>query len=385
MTNEMLQSNATNTPARAPTRLLVAMEMSLKTWRLVMAPEGGTRKRVKTVEAGNYLAVEAAVVEAKARFQLLAETPVVFCYEAGRDGFYPYRRLTAEGHTVWVIDSASIEVSRRRKQAKSDGIDGDKLAELMQRQARGEPKALRIVRVPPPDVEDQRLLPRERERLLQDLGRLHNQIESILFAQGYREVPKTAGALRTWVAARPELPPHLRERLGREIERLALLERHCHAVETALAEQVRQNPHTGMMAVAWSLMQLCGIGLIGAWVLASEIFGWRQFRNRREGGAVLGLTPTPYSSGQSEREQGISKAGNRRARALLVELAWLWLRYQPDSALTRWFQARFGGGGKRLRRIGIVALARRLAIALWRYTAQGVIPEGARLKSAATA
>ncbi|MBS1222045.1 MAG: family transposase, partial [Proteobacteria bacterium] len=157
MTNEMLQPNATNTLASAPTRLLVAMEMSLKTWRLVMAPEGAIRKRVKTVEAGNYLAVEQAVAEAKARFHLAAETPVVFCYEAGRDGFYPYRRLTAEGHTVWVIDSASIEVSRRRKQAKSDGIDGDKLAELMQRQARGEPKALRIVRVPPPDVEDQRL------------------------------------------------------------------------------------------------------------------------------------------------------------------------------------------------------------------------------------
>ena len=196
MTNEMLHSNATNPLAGAPTRLLVAMEMSLNTWRLVMALEGGTRKRVKTVEAGNYLAVEQAVGEAKARFQLPAETPVVFCYEAGRDGFYPYRRLTAAGHEVWVIDSASIEVSRRRKQAKSDGIDGDKLAELMQRQARGEPKAVRIVRVPPPEVEDQRLLPREREILLQDVGRLRNQIEAILFAHGYREVPNTARARR---------------------------------------------------------------------------------------------------------------------------------------------------------------------------------------------
>jgi transposase len=129
-------------------------------------------------------------------------------------------------------------------------------------------------------------------------------------------------------------------------------------------------------------MQLSGIGLIGAWVLASEIFGWRQFRNRREVGAVLGLTPTPYSSGQDEREQGISKAGNRRARSMLVELAWLWLRYQPNSALSHWFMTRFSGGGKRMRRIGIVALARRLAIALWRYVDQGVVPEGAQLKTA---
>jgi len=385
MTNEMLHSNATNPLASAPTRLLVAMEMSLNTWRLVMAPEGGTRKRVKTVEAGNYLAVEQAVGEAKARFQLPAETPVVFCYEAGRDGFYPYRRLTAAGHEVWVIDSASIEVSRRRKQAKSDGIDGDKLAELMQRQARGEPKALRIVRVPPPEVEDQRLLPREREILLQDVGRLRNQIEAILFAHGYREVPNTARALQTWVEARPDWPPHVRERLGREIERLALLETQCRTVEKALAQPVREARGAGTVAVVWSLMQLCGIGLIGAWVLASEIFGWRQFRNRREVGAVLGLTPTPYRSGQSQREQGISKAGNRRARAMLVELAWLWLRYQPDSALAQWFQARFGGGGKRLRRIGIVALARRLAIALWRYTAHGIVPDGARLKPVAPA
>jgi len=136
-----------------------------------------------------------------------------------------------------------------------------------------------------------------------------------------------------------------------------------------------------MAQVAGSLMRLCGIGWVGAWVLASEIYGWRTFRNRREVGGALGLTPTPYSSGQNEREQGISKAGNARARALLVELAWLWLRYQPESALSQWFLRRFSGGGRRMRRIGIVALARRLGVALWRYVAQGIVPEGARLKA----
>jgi len=382
MTNQMLQRNDSKTTDIQTTRLLVAMEMSLKTWRLAMMVEGGTRKRVKTIEAGNYLELEQAVAEAKARFRLPEETRVVFCYEAERDGFYPYRRLTEAEHTVWVIDSASIEVSRRQKQAKSDGIDADKLAELMQRQARGEPKALRIVRVPAFEAEDQRLLPREREILLQDLGRVRNQIESVLFTQGYRDVPKTARGLKAWLAQPRELGPQLRERLGPQFPRLALLEAQFQAVAKVMALQVRQEQSAGIVAVARTLMQLTGIGLIGAWVLASEIFGWRQFRNRREVGAVLGMTPTPYSSGQDEREQGISKARNQRARAMLVELAWLWLRYQPDSALTLWFKTRFSGGGKRLRRIGIVALARRLAIALWRYAAQGIVPEGATLKAA---
>lgn len=377
MTNEMLQENHTK-----PARLLVAMEMSLKTWRLAMSGEGQVRKRVKTIEAGNYVTLLAAVTEAKVRLKLAEDAGVVLCYEAGRDGFYPYRRLTTEGHEVWVIDSASIEVSRRRKRAKSDGIDADKLSDLMQRRARGEKKALRIVRVPPVEAEDQRWLPREREILLKDLQRLRNQIESVLFTQGYREVPNTARDLTPWLVAQRELGAQLRERLTREIERLALLEKQCQAVEKELARQVRQEQTSDIAVVAQALMQLCGIGLIGAWVLASELFGWRQFRNRREVGAALGLTPTPYSSGEDEREQGISKAGNRRARTMLVELAWLWLRYQPNSALSQWFKTRFMGGGKRLKRIGIVALARRLAIALWRYVSQGVVPEGATLKAA---
>ena len=377
MTNEMLQANDTKTP-----RLLVAMEMSLKTWRLAMMVEGGLRKRVRTVAAGNYEELLPAVAEAKDRFRLPAEAGVVFCYEAGRDGFYPCRRLTAAGQAVWVIDSASIEVSRRRKQAKSDGIDADKLVELMQRRVRGEKKALRIVRVPSAEVEDQRLLPRERDILLQDLQRLRNQIGSVLFTQGYREVAKTARGLKGWLEKPREIGPQLRERLTREIEHLAVLEAQFQAVEKTLKWQAQQGATRSIGGVARALMQLSGIGLIGAWVLASELYGWRQFRNRREVGGVLGLTPTPYSSGQEEREQGISKAGNRRARWMLVELAWLWLRYQPHSALTEWFRSRFAGGGKRLRRIGIVALARRLAIALWRYVDQGVIPAGATLKTA---
>jgi transposase len=383
MTNEMLSVNDTANGTVGGVRLLVAMEMSLKSWRLVMAPEGATHKRVKPVEAGNFIQVSQAVAEAKARFRLPAETKEVYCYEAGRDGFFPYWCLTEAGHEVWVIDPASIEVSRRQKQAKSDGIDGIRLAELMQRKAGGEERALRLVRVPPREVEDERQLTRERESLLHDLGRLRNQIESQLFTQGYREVPKTAAELKPWLERQTELLPQLAARLERDVKRLALLESQLKAVKQALVEKLKEEEPTRPATVAAMLMQLKGIGLIGAWVLAGELFGWRTFRNRREVGAVLGLTPTPYSSGQDQREQGISKAGNRRARALLVELAWLWLRYQPDSALSQWFKARFGGNGKRMRRIGIVALARRLAVALWRWVAQGVLPEGAVLKTVA--
>jgi transposase len=384
MTNEVLQTNNNSRKGQANgPRLLVAMEMSLKKWGVAMAVEGQPRKRVKTVAGGDYLSLLKAVEEAKHRFGLNADTPVVFCYEAGRDGFFPYRRLTELGHEVWVIDSASIEVSRRRRQAKSDGVDLDKLAELMQRQARGEPKALRLVRVPSPEAEDQRTLPREREALMHDTQQLRNRIESALFTQGYRDVPKTAKGLQAWMKSPAvALGEPLRERLIRDIERLALLETQFRAVEKALAMQVQPEQMTAVAGVAKALMQLSGIGLIGAWVLASELFGWRQFRNRREVGAILGLTPTPYSSGNNEREQGISKAGNARARSMLVELAWLWLRYQPESALSQWFNTRFSSGGKRMRRIGIIALARRLAVALWRYIDQGVIPAGAKLKTA---
>jgi len=363
-------------------RLLVALELSLSKWQIAAAVEGQARKRVKTVAGGDYVALAEAVKEFKERFKLDPAAPVVFCYEAGRDGFYPYRRLKEAGHTVWVVDSASIEVSRHARRAKSDGIDAERLLELMQRKVGGEHRALRLVRVPEAKDEDLRLLPREREVLLKDRLRLLNQIESALFLQGYREIPQNSRSLMPWLRQIREMGVQLRERLEREVERLALVERQILAVEKRLKERMHAEDSGAIGRVAVALMQLCSIGLISAWVLASEIYGWRSFRNRKEVGAVLGLTPTPYSSGNDQREQGISKAGNRRARALLIEIAWMWLRYQPESVLSRWFQERFGGAGKRSRRVGIVALARRLAVALWRYSEQGVVPAGAKLKLA---
>ncbi|MGH6634697.1 MAG: IS110 family transposase [Gammaproteobacteria bacterium] len=277
------------------------------------AGDGGGRSAPEAGEdgGGGPLPGLGGVAEAKVRLKRPDETKVVFCYEAGRDGCHPYRRLTELGHEVWVIDSASIEVSRKMRRAKSDGIDADKLSELMQRQARGE-KALRIVRVPPVEVEDQRLLPREREMLLEDLQRVRNRIASLLFTQGYREVPKRARGLRAWLETPREMGAQLRERLERDIERLTLLEGQFQVVEKAMLLKVRQDRKTAMAQVAWALMRLCGIGWVGAWVLASELYGWRTFRNRREVGGALGRTPTPYSSGEDEREQGISKATRGR-------------------------------------------------------------------------
>ena len=300
MTNPMLHTNDTaNLPANA-TVLLVAIEMSLKTWRLAIGVRGLSRKRIKSVEGGDYAALHKEVQEAKERLQWPEDTVIVFCYEAGRDGFFPYRRLTEMGHRVWVIDSASIEVSRQKRRAQSDGIDVEKLLELMRRKAGGEQQALRIVPVPTVEEEDQRGVPREREVLLHDRQRVLNRIESFLFGQGYRELPKRAVTLRSWLEAHPELCPRLRERLLRECEVLSLLEKQLQELEQAMRRQVVEENKTEMARVAAALMGLCGIGLIGAWVLASELFGWRTFRNRREVGAALGLTPTPYSSGEEE-------------------------------------------------------------------------------------
>ena len=208
-------------------------------------------------------------------------------------------------------------------------------------------------------------------------------MSSLLFLQGYREIPGSARALKKWLAERQGLGAYRRVRLERELARLELLESQLKEVERKEAAWLQAHGDDALVANVARLAQLSGFGVISAWVLVTEVFGWRGFRNRREVGGALGLTPTPYSSGEDDREQGISKAGNWRARKMLIEMAWCWLRYQPDSALTRWYEARFGSGSKRQKRVGIVALARRLAVAIWHYLDHGIVPEGARLKGVA--
>jgi transposase len=377
-TTKMLPDHDTKTPV-----LLVAIEMGLKSWRLAMMALGGAKRRYQTVRGGDYLALSEAVLKAKRKLGLAEDAPVILCYEAGRDGFYPYRRLTESGYRVYVIDSASIEVSRRKRRAKSDGIDVTQLIELLNRYEGGEKKALRVVNVPAEKTEDLRQLPREREELLADRQQVWNRMSSLLFLQGYREIPGSARELKKWLAERQGLGAYLRVRLEREWVRLELLESQLKEVERKEAAWLHEQGDDALVANVARLAQLGGVGVISAWVLVTEVFGWRGFRNRREVGGALGLTPTPYSSGEDESEQGISKAGNWRARKMLIEIAWCWLRYQPDSALSRWYEARFGSGGKRQKRVGIVALARRLAVAIWHYLDHGVVPEGARLKGVA--
>ena len=301
------------------------------------------------------------------------------CYEAGRDGWWLHRWLSDLGVDNIVVDPASIEVNRRARRAKTDRLDGEKLLAMLVRYHAGE-RVWSVLREPTPEEEDARRTHRELQRLTHERIAHTNRIGSLLVLHNLRPTVIIGG--RDWPAwwerHRDQVPPMLRAELEREAVRLQLVKQHVRAIEATRTQQLAE----GKQPLVAQLARLRAIGAKGAWVLVKEVFGWRTFANRRELASSLGLVPTPYASGDSEIEQGISKAGNRRARSMLVELAWGWLRLQPGSALTQWFNRRFAGAGKRMRRIGIVALARRLAIALWRYLQAGEIPLGARLKPA---
>jgi transposase len=356
--------------------LYMAFELGEKNWKLALG-DGVRSPSRYTVAAGDTAALLECIAKAKARCELAPETRVGSCYEAGRDGFWLHRWLVAQDIDNIVVDSASIEVNRRARRTKTDRLDADKLLSMLIRYHAEEPRVWSVVRVPTPEQEDARRAHRELGRLGQERTAHINRIRALRVLNN-RRVKYVGGRLwqRWWTGHAQELAPRLRAEIERESERLLLVKKQMDTIEAAQ----RQAVAAGREAQVAGLAQLRGIGMSSGWVLTKELFGWRRFRNRREVAGCLGLTPSPYASGESETEQGISKAGNRRVRTLLVELAWSWLRYQPQSELSRWFNRRFAGGGKRLRRIGIVALARRLAIALWRYLEDGLIPDGAQLK-----
>jgi transposase len=343
-----------------------------------------------SVAAGDVDGLWDKIVAAKARHGLPPAAPVVSCYEAGRDGFWLHRELEHRGMRNVVVDSASIEVNRRARRAKTDRLDGRKLLTMLGRSEGGEQTVWRVVRVPTVEEEDARRLHRELDRLTKERTAHVNRIRALLVLHGvgHRMGPRTVTA-RTLMAQWPTytqrdgtpLPPHLRAEITREIHRWEVVD---DQIRTLTAER-RERTQTEATGAARQVRQLSGLAAIGettAWLLVQEIFAWRKIRNRREAGALVGLTPTPYASDGSQREQGVSKAGNRHVRRVLIQVAWGWLRYQPHSALSRWFQERFGSGRGRMRRVGIVALARRLFIALWRFVDGGVIPDGARLRAA---
>jgi len=358
-------------------QLYVAFELGDRSWKLSLG-DGVRAPSRCTVAAGDTAAVMTAIARAKVRCHLPADAAVRSCYEAGRDGFWLHRWLTAQGILNLVVDSASIEVNRRKRRAKTDRLDSDKLLSMLMRYYGGERRVWAVARIPTPEQEDERRLHRELADLRKERTAHSNRIRSLLVLHNLR-VEHIGGRAwtRWWAQNAAQLPPGVRTEIEREFERLSLVAKQIKTLEAQQRREVR----SGAQPAIAQLSRLAAIGIGSAWTLVKELFGWRQFHNRRELAGCLGLAPTPYASGTSNVEQGISKAGNRRARWLMVELAWSWLRFQPASQLSQWFNQRFAAASKRMRRVGIVALARRLAIALWRYLEFGEIPPGATLKS----
>ena len=355
--------------------LYVAFELGKKDWKLAMTSGFGVAPWVRTVVSGDLAGVERAVREGRRRLGLPAAARVMSCYEAGRDGFWIHRALTAMDLSNRVVDSASIEVNRRARRAKTDRLDALKLAQMLVRVCYGERRVWSEVRVPSVADEAARQVSRERTALTQERTRLVNQLRGWLATWGSR-LPGRRRArwwtdVRDWAGA--ALPEEVQARLARADARLAGLAAQIAAIDAAQQQAVTTAAPSRAVR---QLVRLKGVATTSASVLVDEGLVWRAFKNRRQIGGLLGFAPTPYASGDSAREQGISRAGNARLQSISIQLAWSWVRWQPDSELTRWYHAHFAKG-KRARRIGIVAVARKLVIAFWRYVTTGVVPAGA--------
>jgi transposase len=365
--------------------LCMALELGEGRWKLGFIRGFGGKVLRRQVVARDGQGLLAAIEWAKGKLAL-SSARVVSLYEAGRDGFWLHRFLVAHGIENLVIDSSSLEVNRRRRRAKTDRLDLEGLLDLLQRHLAGSSKKVfSVVRVPTAEEEDRRHLHRELLSAKRDRTRVTNRMKGLLANQGLtldlkQDVPIQLASLRQWDGS--VLPAGLQARLAREWERVCFFDALVERLEAERREILRTSSDPVMKQVL-QMNALRGIGINSAWLYAMEFFGWRRFRNRKEVGGLAGLTPTPFQSGESEREQGMSKAGNHHVRAMAIEIAWGWLRFQPRSALTNWYQRRFGHGSRRLRKIGIVALARKLLVALWRYLETGLPPEGALLKTEA--
>ena len=363
--------------------LYLAFELGDSNWKLGFTIGMGQRPRERTIAARDLDGLQREIRLAKKRFGLPETAPVLSCYEAGRDGFWLHRYLVEHGVQNLVVDSSSIEVNRRQRRAKTDRMDVGKLLGQLIRYRSGERKVWSVVRVPSPKDEDDRQLHRELSTLKKERTRQINRIKGLLASQGVRlpvkaDFAQRLESVRAWDGS--PLLPRLQARLVREYERLEFVGKQIKQLERQRVQEIRQSADPKVEQVR-ALMRLNGIGVNSSWQFIMEFFGWREFHSGKEVGGLSGLAPTPYQSGSSYREQGMSKAGNRHVRAMAVEIAWGWLGYQPESELTKWYEKRFGQGSKRIRKIGIVALARRLLVELWRYLETGAIPEGAVLKT----
>jgi len=364
--------------------LMMSMELGEGGWLLGFASGYGQKPLRRKVSTRDGPAVLEQIAWAKQRLGLDGEAPVASCYEAGRDGFWLHRLLVAHGVDNLVVDSASIEVNRRKRRAKSDRIDLVALLDLLARHRAGSAKPVwSVVHVPSVEDEDRRHVGRELRLLKKDRTRVSHRLKGLLANHGCTldlrgDLREQIQGLRAWDGS--ALPPGLVARLHRYVDDYAYLTERIRGLDAERRRMLRDE-QSPALDQARQLYTLKAVGVNTAWVYATEFFAWRRFQNAKQVGASAGLTPTPYASGKSEREQGVSKVGNRWVRGAAIEFAWGWLRFQPQSALAQWYQQRFGSGSKRLRKIGIVALARKLLVALWRFLETGVVPEGALLKT----
>jgi transposase len=384
-----MQASHTSAPIAADIgTIFVAIELSQKMWLVTLHSPDRDRISRHRLEGGDHAGLLALINRGRARAaKVLGGVPaVVSCYEAGYDGFWLHRVLTAAGIRNYVFDPASVAVERRGRRAKTDRIDGELLLRTLMAYCRGEPRVVRLARPPAAEEEDARRDSRERERLITEQTAHTNRIKALLRLLGMAVGNPRRGDWLEWLSAQRDwegqkVPPRLMAELAREHARLMLVVRQLAALER---ESVEKAPIKGAAAVMTErrdlLLRLKSLGSTFATTLVNEVF-YKDFRNRREVAGYFGLAPSPWQSGGTDHEQGISKAGNRRGRHKAIELAWLWLRHQPDSALSQWFQQRIAQASKRHKRIAIVALARKLMVALWRYLTTGLVPEGAKLKA----
>jgi transposase len=368
----------------------VAIELAVSSWLVAARLPGAEKVRLHRIEGGDTAALLALIAELRssASRKLGGVAEVACCFEAGRDGFWLQRLLAAHGIAAHVLEPASVLVNRRARRAKTDRLDAEGMLRVLAAWLGGDRQVCSMVRVPTPEEEDAKRPHREREHIVQEKLRLVNRIEALLFTQGIRARP----SLRSWERDLAELrtgdgralPPLLRAELDRLRRRLVLILELIRETEAERAEALAAAADDAMAQKITALQRIRGVGANFAAVLGREVF-YRSFANRRQLASYVGIAPTPHQSGGTDRDRSISRAGNARARTTLIQLAWLWLRYQPGSALATWFRERVGALQGRTRRIAIVAMARRLLVALWRYVETGVMPDGAAVRAEATA
>lgn len=367
-------------------RVLIAIELSVSSWFVAVRLPGSEKSRLHRVEGGDTTALLALISDLRSRAEtkLRQAVDVACCFEAGRDGFWLHRLLTAHGAIAYVLEPTSILVNRRARRAKTDRLDAEGMLRVLAAWLGGDRQVCSIVSVPTPEDEDAKRPHREREHLVQERQRLENRMEALLFTQGIRGRPSLRSWERDIVKLRTgdgrALPCLMQAELNRLRRRLVLILELIHEMEAERAKALAAKVDDAMIRKIADLQRIRGIGANFSTVLVREVL-YRSFANRRQLASYVGIAPMPYQSGGMDRDRSISRAGNPRARTTLIQLAWLWLRYQPGSALSDWFRGRVGTLQGRTRRIAIVAMARKLLIALWRYVETGVLPDGVELRA----